>query len=112
MKIKDRGFIAVELDKARHFKFDFTSARVMEDEFDMSLTEMDGKKPKIGAINKLFYAALLHEKIEGWSLETAEQLLSDLTIDDKIDFEDIVQKLVEALNCYFGKQKKQPTRKN
>ena len=106
MKIKDRGYIAVELDKPRHFKFDFTAARKLEDEFDMSLTEIDGKKTKIGHINRLFYAALIHEKIEGWSLESAEQMLSDLVVEDKIEFEQIANKLGEALTLYFGKANK------
>jgi hypothetical protein len=56
--------------------------------------------------------ALSHENIEGWSLEMAENMLSELIYDEKTDFEEVSQKIGEALTMYFGKSKKTDKRKN
>jgi hypothetical protein len=110
--MKDRGFVKIELDKTRYFKFDFRAARIFEDEFDKSLMDISSGKAKVGDISRLFYVALSHENIEGWSLEMAENMLSELIYDEKTDFEEVSQKIGEALTMYFGKSKKTDKRKN
>lgn len=110
MKLRDRGYVEIELDKKRYLKFDLTAVRKYEDEFNKSLSEIGGDNIKISDLIRLVYAALIHEKIDNWNLESCEAMLSELALDEKIDFQELGQKTVEAINLYFGKSKKNQTK--
>jgi hypothetical protein len=101
MKLRDRGFVSIELDKTRHLKIDFRAARLIEKELGKPLTKLSGDSVGITEMNVIFYAALVHERIDDWSLEKAEELMLEAE-----SFQDIMEKIGEAIELFFGEGKK------
>lgn len=61
MANKQRGYVEVELDKKRHFRFTMNSLEVIEDELGFQLHEMKDKQLKIKEIKVIMWAGLIHE---------------------------------------------------
>ncbi len=102
MKLKDRGYVKIELDKPRHLKIDFRAARLIEKELGKPLSKLSGDSVGITEMNAIFYAALVHENIPGWTLEKAEELMLEAD-----SFEGLMAKIGEAIQLFFGEGKKE-----
>lgn len=101
MKLRDRGYVEIQLDKTRHLKIDFTAARKYEELTGKSMSRLQQEEAGISTMNYFFWAALAHEKIENWTLETAEQLMLEA---ESVEY--VFTKVAEALNLFFGDGKK------
>lgn len=106
MKLKDRGYVAIELDKPRHLKIDFRAARLVEKELGRPLSKLNGENVGITEMIVLFWAALAHEKKrEEWTVETAEELMLEAE-----SMQYVMAKIGEAIEAFFGEGK--PAEKN
>ena len=99
MKLRDRGFVPITLDKPRHLKIDFRAARLIEQQLKKPLSHMTGDNVGITEMNVIFWAGLAHEHIEGWTLETAEELMLEAE-----SFQHIMGKIGEAIQLFFGEE--------
>lgn len=105
MKLRDRGYVGIELDKPRHLKIDFRAARLIEKELGRPLSKLTGETVGITEMNVIFYAALAHENIDAWTLEKAEELMLEAE-----SFQVLMEKIGEAIELFFGDGKKQQSK--
>lgn len=59
-----RGYVEVELDKTRTFRFTLNALEEVEERLGFDLAEMEGKKLKIKEIKVIMWAGLIHEDPE------------------------------------------------
>jgi hypothetical protein len=101
MKLRDRGYVEIELDKTRHLKIDFRAARLIEKELGRPLSKLDGDNVGITEMIIIFWASLAHEfKVATWNLESAEDLMLDA---ESIQY--VMAKIGEAIQLFFGESK-------
>jgi hypothetical protein len=102
MKLKDRGFVEIELDKTRHLKIDFKAARLIERQLGKPLSKLNGENVGITEMVVLFWAALLHNppiKYD-WDIEKAEEFMLEA---ESIQY--VMEKIGEAIQLFFGEGK-------
>lgn len=110
MKLKDRGYVEIELDKTRHLKIDFRAARLIEKEMGKPLSKLNGENVGITEMIVLFWAALAHEQkgdlfsssISDWTIEKAEELMLEAE-----SIEVVMTKITEAISLFFGDGKQE-----
>lgn len=61
MANKQRGFVEVQLDKKRHFRYTMNALEIIEDELGFGLHEMEDKQLKMREIKLIMWAGLIHE---------------------------------------------------
>jgi hypothetical protein len=105
MKLKDRGYVEIQLDKPRHLKIDFRAARLVEKQLGRPLSKLNGENVGITEMIVLFWAALAHEFKKDWTIEDAEELMLESE-----SMQDVMSKIGEAIEAFFGEGK--PTEKN
>lgn len=101
MKLRDRGFVSIELDKERHLKIDFRAARLIEEKLELPITKLAQESVGIKQMIVMFWAALAHEKLDNWTLERAEELMMEAE-----SVEDVMTKVGEALTLFFSNGQK------
>jgi hypothetical protein len=102
MKLKDRGYVEIELDKTRHLKIDFRAARLIEKEMGKPLSKLNGENVGITEMIVLFWAALAHEIKHDWTIEKAEELMLEAE-----SIEAVMTKITEAISLFFGDGKQE-----
>ena len=106
MKLRDRGFVEIELDKTRHLKIDFRAARLVEKQLGYPLTKLSGENVGINEMVVLFWAGMAHEfKRHDWSIDAAEELMNEAE-----SMQYVMSKIGEAIEAFFGDGK--PKEKN
>ena len=101
MKLKDRGYVKIDLDQPRHLKIDFRAARLVEKELGRPLSKLNGENVGITEMIVLFWAALAHEfKKHDWSIDAAEEFMLEAE-SIQVDME----KIGEAIQLIFGEGK-------
>lgn len=100
MKLRDRGFVEIELDKSRHLKIDFRAARLIEKQLGRPLSQLNGENVGITEMIILFWASLIHENIKDWSLEKAEELMMEAE-----SIQIVMEKIGESIQLFFGEAK-------
>jgi hypothetical protein len=97
MKLKDRGYVEIELDKPRHLKIDFRAARLIEKELGKPLSKLSGDNVGITEMVVMFWAALGHEFRHDWNIDRAEELMLE---GESIQY--VMEKIGEAITLFFG----------
>ena len=97
MKLKDRGFVEIDLDKIRHLRIDFTAARKIEELLGKPLSKISGENAGIKEMNTLFWAAMIQENLPDWTIERAEKMTLEAE-----SFQYIMDKVTEAIELFFG----------
>lgn len=100
MKLRDRGFVEIELDQVRHLKVDFRAARLIEQKLGQPISKLTGESIGITELIIMFYAALAHENIKDWSVEKAEDLMMEA---ESIEY--VTNKIGESVQLFFGEAK-------
>jgi hypothetical protein len=102
MKLRDRGYVEIELDKTRHLKIDFRAARLIEKELKRPLSKLDGDNVGITEMIVIFWASLAHEMKQGttWTVETAEDLMLEAE-----SMQYVMNKIGDAIQLFFGESK-------
>jgi hypothetical protein len=97
MKLRDRGFVEIQLDKTRHLKIDFRAARLIEQQLNKPLSKLSGENVGVTEMIVLFWAGLAHEFKSDWTLEKAEELMMEAE-----SIQSVMTKIGEAINLFFG----------
>lgn len=99
MKLRDRGYVDIELDRKRQIKFDLKAARMLEKALGKPLVLLNESSVGITEMITLFWAGMLHDppnKFE-WDIEKAEELMMEA---ESIEY--VMTKISEALTLFFG----------
>jgi len=102
MKLRDRGYVSIDLDKPRHLKIDFRAARLIEKELGAPLSKLSGDNVGVTEMIILFWAGLIHENIQDWSVEKAEELMME---GESIQI--VMEKIGQAIQLFFGEVKQE-----
>jgi len=91
MANKQRGFVDIELDKARKLRYNLNALAELEDKLGTSLSDLDEDKMGVKQIRTFLWAGLIHEDPE----------ITEQEVGEMVDFENmeyINEKITEAFS--------------
>lgn len=89
MANKQRGFVAIQLDKKRTLRYTLNSLAEIEDRLGVPLSEMGDMKMTIKNVRVILWAGLIHE-----DPELTEQEVGNMV--DLENFQEVQDKVAEA----------------
>jgi hypothetical protein len=93
---KKRGYVAIELDKARNLKFDFNAICELEDALGKPVTQLKEENVGFRELRAMLWAGLLHESPD-LTVEEAGALVSEA---ESVQY--VTEKVVEAFATGLG----------
>lgn len=92
---KQRGYVAIELDRPRKLRYDTNALAELEDVMGKPITQLTETTVGVKALRAMLWAGLLHESPDLTIREAGELM-------DYADMKTIAEKVTEAIGLAFG----------